>query len=74
MTRHLTAYIPARNTDVAEREGFTVPLTRRDTASILRCSERKVDRLLRANVLESTRVGRSVLISPKSVAALIPQS
>ena len=51
-----------------------VPLTRKDTANILRCSERKVDRLLRANLLESTRDGRSVLISPRSVAALIPRT
>jgi excisionase family DNA binding protein len=74
MTRQLATHIPVRDIDATEQDGLTVPLTRRDAANILRCSERKVDRLLRANLLESTRVGRSVLISPKSVAALIPQS
>ena len=58
---------------VTAHQDISIPLTRRDAAAVLRCSERKIDRLLRANVLESTRVGRSVLISPASVTALLPK-
>lgn len=52
---------------------FTQPLTRRETAEVLRCHERTVDRLVRKGKLRAVKRGRSVLIAAESARELLPQ-
>jgi excisionase family DNA binding protein len=69
MTTQITEY---RALEISTTtSSIATPFIRRDAARILRCSERKVDRLLRDGRLKFTKVGRSVLICPHSLAALV---
>jgi excisionase family DNA binding protein len=58
-----------RYLDVSERRG----ITRAEAATLLRKSEKSIDRMIRAGQLPSSKVGRSVLISARAVEQLLPK-